>query len=107
MKAQLSITQIISLIGRHKTTISRELRHNACSRLRLQWSPEQVASKLPVSHETLYRHVYADKTKGGNLWNNLRCQKQKRKLFASGCDRRGQIPNRRLLCERPAHIGES
>ena len=139
MKAQHSITQIASLIGRHKPTISRELRRNAGSRgyrpkqaselaierskqsrnaytvapwvkeqasalLRLQWSPEQVASRLPVSHETLYQHVYADKTQGGNLWKNLRCQKQKRKRHASGRDRRGQIPNRRPLSERPAHI---
>ena len=139
MKAQHSITQIASLIGRHKSTISRELRRNAGSRgyrpkqaselaierseqsrnaytvapwvkeqasalLRLQWSPEQVASRLPVSHETLYQHVYADKTQGGNLWKNLRCQKQKRKRYASGQDRRGQIPNRRPLSERPAHV---
>ena len=139
MKAQHSITQIASLIGRHKSTISRELRRNAGSRgyrpkqaselaierseqsrnactvapwvkeqasalLRLQWSPEQVASRLPVSHETLYQHVYADKTQGGTLWKNLRCQKQKRKRYASGRDRRGQIPNRRPLSERPAHV---
>lgn len=29
--------------------------------LDLQWSPEQIAGKLPVSHETLYMLVYADK----------------------------------------------
>ena len=72
--------------------------------LRLQWSPEQIASKLPVSHESLHLHVYADKAHGGTLWKNLRCQKQKRNRYASGRDRRGQIPNRRPLSERPAHI---
>ena len=72
--------------------------------LNLQWSPEQIAGKLPVSHETLYLHVYADKSKGGKLWKNLRCQKQKRKRYASGRERRGQIPNRRPLSERPAHV---
>jgi IS30 family transposase len=70
----------------------------------LQWSPEQIAGKLPVSHETLYQHVYADKARGGKLWKNLRCQKQKRKRYASGRDRRGQIPNRRPLRDRPSHI---
>jgi IS30 family transposase len=70
----------------------------------LQWSPEQIAGKLPVSHETLYQHVYADKARGGKLWKNLRCQKQKRKRYASGRDRRGQIPDRRPLSDRPSHI---
>ena len=139
MKAQHNITQIAQLLGRDKSTISRELRRNAgcrgyrakqaselaCKRaessrnasklapwlkeqagelLRLQWSPEQIAGKLPVSHESLYLHVYADKAHGGTLWKNLRCQKQKRKRYASGRDRRGQIPNRRPLSERAAHI---
>jgi IS30 family transposase len=72
--------------------------------LGLQWSPEQIAGKLPVSPETLYLHVYADKVNGGKLWKNLRCQKQKRKRYADGQDRRGQIPNRRPLSERPAHV---
>jgi IS30 family transposase len=126
MEAQHNITQIARLLGRDKSTISRELRRNAgcrgyrakqacelaCKRsessrnasrlapwvkeqasalLRLQWSPEQIAGKLPVSHESLYLHVYADKAHGGTLWKNLRCQKQKRKRYASGRVRRGQI----------------
>jgi len=139
MKAQHNITQIARLLGRDKSTISRELSLNAgcrgykakqacelaCKRsessrnantlapwvkeqasalLRLQWSPEQIAGKLPVSHESLYLHVCADKAHGGTLWKNLRCQKQKRKHSASVRDRRGQIPKRRPLSERPAHI---
>jgi IS30 family transposase len=72
--------------------------------LQLQWSPKQIASKVPISHETVYLHAYADKDQGGMLWKNLRCKKQKRKRYAGGRDRRGQIPNRRSLSERPLHI---
>lgn len=80
--------------------------HQAKSYLSVQWSPEQIAGKLPVSHETVYRHVYADKAAGGMLWKQLRCQKMRKKRYASGRDRRGQIPNRRPLSQRPLHIQE-
>lgn len=76
----------------------------AQERLREQHSPEQVAAQLPVSHETLYQRIYADKRQGGDLWRNLRCQKQRRKRYASGQQRRGHIPNRRPLAERPASV---
>jgi IS30 family transposase len=90
--------------SRNARTIAPSVKEQVNALLQLQWSPEQIAGKLAVSHETLYQHVYADKSQGGKLWKNLRCQKQKRKRYASGRDRRGQIPNRRPLSERPVHI---
>jgi IS30 family transposase len=39
--------------------------------LRLQWSPEQITAKLPISHETIYSYVYAQKARGGTLWQHL------------------------------------
>ncbi len=77
----------------------------------MQWSPEQIASHLPISHETIYQKIYADKVEGGHLWRSLRYQKKRRERYASGHDRRGQIPHRRSILERPksveqrAHIG--
>ena len=90
--------------SRNANTVPAWVNDQAQLLLQLQWSPEQIASKLPISHETVYQHVYADKAQGGTLWKNLRCQKQKRKRYAGGRDRRGQIPNRRPLSERPLHI---
>jgi transposase, IS30 family len=90
--------------SRNAPTVEPWVREAACALLCIQWSPEQIASQLPISHETVYQYVYADKAQGGTLWKNLRCQKQKRKRYASGRDRRGQIPNRRPLSERPLHI---
>jgi IS30 family transposase len=90
--------------SRNAPTVEPWVREAACALLCIQWSPEQIASQLPISHETVYQHVYADKAQGGTLWKHLRCQKQKRKRYAGGRDRRGQIPNRRPLSERPLHI---
>lgn len=139
LKAGLTQSRIAITLGRHKSTISRELARNAGLRgyrprqagalaearsissrnarqisasvwktvsqqLRLQWSPEQIAFQVPVSHETIYRHVYADKASGGDLWRHLRCQKKRRKRYASGRDRRGQIIGRKPISERPGHV---
>lgn len=90
--------------SRNAATMPPWVAEQAACLLKLQWSPEQIAGKLPVSHETLYQHVYSDKARGGTLWKNLRCQKHKRKRYASGRDRRGQIPHRRPLSDRPSHI---
>ncbi len=72
----------------------------------LDWSPEQIAGRLKlekqptVSHECIYLHVYADKRRGGTLHRHLRSQKKQRKRY-SGYIRRGQIPNRTSIEQRP------
>ena len=78
--------------------------------LREDWRPEQVSGKLKmsgifVSHERIYQYVYADKRRGGILWKHLRHPKKYRKR-AGGRDRRGKIPNRRSIEERPAIVDE-
>ena len=59
---------------------------------------------MAVSHECVFLHVYANKAAGGDLHKNLRSQKPRRKRHLCGRDRRGQIPNRRPISERPRHI---
>ena len=139
LRAGLTQTKIASILGRHKSTISRELKlgtglcsyrpKQACTlaakrakssrnasqiapwvlnlathMLNLQWSPVQIAGKLPISHETLYLRIYADLAHKGQLYKNLRCQKKRRKRYGTGYKRRGQIMGRRSIEERPAHI---
>jgi IS30 family transposase len=74
--------------------------------LRQQWSPEQIAGRLKleqqatVSHECIYGYVYAEKERGGTLYQHLRSQKKQRKRYG-GYLRRGQIPNRTSIEKRP------
>lgn len=56
---------------------------------------------LQISHETIYQHIYADKHRGGSLWQHLRCQKPRRKRYACGQERRGMIKNRFSIDKRP------
>ncbi len=93
-----------SLGSRNATQITASDWGKAVDCLLAQWSPVQIANQVGISHETIYRHVYADKAAGGNLYQQLRCQKKRKKRYASGRDRRGQIVGRRPISERPAHI---
>lgn len=74
--------------------------------LRQDWSPEQIAGRLQleqqptVSHECIYRYIYLEKKRGGTLYRHLRSQKKQRKRYG-GYIRRGQIPNRTSIDQRP------
>jgi IS30 family transposase len=78
---------------------------------RQDWSPEQISGYLKkhhlttVSHERIYQHLYADQARGGDLHTHLRCRKKRRKRYGSH-SRRGQIPNRRSIEERPSIVEE-
>jgi len=80
--------------------------------IRWGFSPEQAAKRLAlegnsrISHETICQRVYADKRQGGELWRQLRCQKPYRKRYGSGQERRGVIPNRVSIEQRPAIVEE-
>jgi IS30 family transposase len=75
-------------------------------------SQEQAANRLElegelqVSHEAIYRYVYADKRDGGDLYQHLRSQKPRRKRYASGQERRGTIKNRVSIDERPEIVAQ-
>ena len=49
------------------------------SYLDLQWSPEQIASRVPVSMHSIYCFIRQDKNKGGTLFHNLRFRNQRKK----------------------------
>ena len=78
--------------------------------LEQQWSPEQVAGHLrlhgllAISHETIYRYIWADKRQGGRLYSHLRgAQKRRRKRYRS-YDSRGRVAGKRPITARPAVV---
>jgi IS30 family transposase len=138
---------IARMLGRHRSTISREVRRNATRydrgyrpqladwyarsrrsrsrrnqrfvaadwahvhiKLRERWSPEQIAGRfrcdhrLRISHETIYRHIWADKRAGGTLHTYLRGgRKHCRKRYGS-YDSRGRLAGKRPITTRPAIV---
>ena len=68
--------------------------------IRERWSPEQVAGRLKlekeisVSHETIYRHIWSNKRRGGNLYQHLRHSGKKYNKRSKASAGRGCIPNR-------------
>jgi IS30 family transposase len=76
--------------------------------VREDWSPEQVAGwlrrhrQLAISHETIYRYIWADKRRGGTLYTHLRgARKQCRKRYGA-YDSRGRLAGKRPITTRPA-----
>ncbi|WP_270667052.1 MULTISPECIES: IS30-like element ISAs2 family transposase, partial [unclassified Aeromonas] len=71
------------------------------------WSPEQISAVgkqigLMVSHEWIYRHVAADKARGGQLYRHLR---QGHKRYRKGASSlRSPIKEARSIDERPAIV---
>jgi transposase, IS30 family len=143
----LSPAAIARVLGRHRSTIAREVRRNGTPRdgcyrpqlaewyaqgrrsrarrnrrftmadwdriqalLRQDWSPEQIAGRLradhelEISHETIYRYVWADKRAGGTLYRHLRgACKQRRKRYGR-YDSRGRLAGKRPITTRPAAV---
>jgi IS30 family transposase len=109
-------------IGAHRMALSRRrapakrlkmtpalielIEHLLC----LDFSPEQVSGflrrhhQLHISHQSIYRHVWADKKRAGELYHHLRRSNRKQKKRYGSKQRRGQIPGRVSIEKRPAIV---
>ena len=143
----LSPAVIARVLGRHRSTIGRELARNQTAHdgayrpqlaewyargrrsrsrrnrrftaadlarvqalLCQQWSPEQVAGYLrrhrllQISHETIYRYIWADKQLGGQLYTHLRGARKQRRKRSGRYDSRGRLAGKRPITARPAGV---
>jgi IS30 family transposase len=143
----VSAAEIARTLGRHRSTIGREVRRNRAASdggyrpqladwyargrrsrsrrnrrfgpadlglvrglLERQWSPEQIAGRLrregrlQISHETIYRWIWADRRVGGRLYSHLRgARRQRRKRYGT-YERRGRVAGKRPITARPAAV---
>jgi transposase, IS30 family len=82
------------------------------SKLRLEWSPEQISGWLLkkradwVNHESIYLYIWSDKRSGGDLYTYLRRQGKKYDKRRNGKSTRGQIKNRVSIDDRPQVVDD-
>jgi IS30 family transposase len=85
------------------TTVEKYIR----SKLKLDWSPEQIAGRMKIDknisihHETIYRFIYANKASHGRLYLYLRHKNKKYHKRSQEYRRRGTIKNRICISKRP------
>jgi len=80
--------------------------------LREDFSPEQIVGRLQaegieaMSIETIYLHIWVDRTQGGTLWRHLRgANKRRRKRYARK-DSRGRLAGKCMITDRPPIVDE-
>ena len=75
-----------------------------------QWSPVEISGRMKkdglkaMSHETIYRRLWAHKKTGGTLHTHLRHKIGTYRKRDSPRERRGHIPGQRCISTRPKEI---
>jgi IS30 family transposase len=78
--------------------------------IRKRLSPEQIVGRRQLegqavmSHETIYRWIWADKRCGGTLWRHLRGARKRRRKRYGQYDSRGRLAGKKLIEQRPAVV---
>ena len=84
-------------------------------KLEQHWSPEQIQGRFkrergesPISYSSIYRFIYRDAKKGGELWRCLRTQRDKRRVQKASILRNNLniYKNVRSISDRPQIVNE-
>lgn len=89
------------------TVISSKIKTYIKSKLKADWSPEQISGRMKIDngfsvcHETIYRYIYYNKSRGGRLYKYLRHKNKKHHKRSHIYHRRGIIIDRVSIDKRP------
>ena len=92
---------------RKYTVFTSKIKTYIKTRLKEDWSPEQIAGRmkielgLSICHETIYRYIYYNKSRGGRLYKHLRHKNKKYHSRSNKYQRRGIIIDRVSIDKRP------
>lgn len=98
-KRQRSKSKYTVLTSKIKTYIKTKLKED--------WSPEQIAGRMKmdtgftICHETIYRYIYYNKSRGGRLYTYLRHKNKKYHNRSNSYQHRGVIIDRTSIDKRP------
>jgi IS30 family transposase len=76
------------------------------------WSPEQISGRIRkdqgihISPLTIYSWIYRNRVEGGEYYKYLRQSHRRRRKRRGSEDRRGQMPDRRMIDERPKVVND-
>ncbi len=89
------------------TVFTSKIKTYIKTKLNEDWSPEQIAGRmkldidLNICHETIYRYIYYNKSRGGRLYKHLRHKNKKYHNRSNTYQRRGIIIDRVSIDKRP------
>ena len=99
------------LKDRHlKNKLTMDMERYIQRKLKLYWSPEQIVGRaqsdgLPMlSVPSIYKYIALDKSNGGDLYKYLRTSNRLYKKQYGSTDKRGQIPDKINISERPKEV---
>ena len=89
------------------TVFTSKIKTYIKTKLKEDWSPEQIAGRMRIDigiricHETIYRYIYDNKSRGGRLYQHLRHKNKKYHSRSNTYQRRGIIVDRVSIDKRP------
>jgi len=95
---------------RKNKRFTKAIQNYVDAKLSIKLSPEQIVGQARlkgiemVSHERIYQYVWEDKKNGGQLFSHLRSKGKSYRKRGSLKDRRGIMPDRKHISERPAIV---